>query len=44
MENIPITNYLYTAIISGYYTVDDCRKWADRIIFQQMKNSYLMQF
>ncbi len=32
MENIPITNYLYTAIISGYYTVDDCRKWADRII------------
>ncbi|MCI8629808.1 MAG: hypothetical protein HFE57_10020 [Firmicutes bacterium] len=32
MESIPITNYLYTAIISGYYSVDDCRKWADRII------------
>lgn len=32
MENIPITNYLYTAIISGYYTVDDCREWVDKII------------
>ena len=32
MGNIPIANYLYTAVISGYYTVDDWREWADRII------------
>lgn len=32
MESIPITNYLYTSIISGYYSVDDCREWADKII------------
>ena len=32
MGNIPIANYLYTAVISGYYTVDERREWADRII------------
>ena len=32
IKNIPIANYLYTAVISGYYTVDDWREWADRII------------
>lgn len=32
MCELPIVHYLCTALESGYYRIDDCREWADKVI------------